>query len=258
MKYFEVKIYTTKEGIDPLTCILTDIGIAGFVIEDPQDFSELLEKKNSYDWDYVDESLMDLAHIETNITFYLDVNEEGNSKLQEVKRQIEKLKERTVPSSSFSPFGKVDFGSLVLETQLIADDEWKDKWKEYFKPAKVSDKIVIKPSWESYQKQEDDELVIEIDPGMAFGTGTHPTTSLCIRLMEKYMTQEDMILDVGCGSGILSIAAALLGAGKVLGIEIDPIAVAVSKDNVTLNGLDDKIEIQEGDLVKGLNFKACK
>ena len=110
MKYLRLKFIQQKNR--PATCILTDIGIAGFVIEDPQDFSELLEKKNSYDWDYVDESLMDLAHIETNITFYLDVNEEGNSKLQEVKRQIEKLKERTVPSSSFSPFGKVDFGSL--------------------------------------------------------------------------------------------------------------------------------------------------
>lgn len=253
MKYQEVKIYTTKEGIDPLTCILMDMGIAGFVIEDAEDFAEFLEKKNSYDWDYVDEGLMELAEVETNITFYLEDTVEAKHKLQGLREEVMKLKDREL-SGDISK--NQSFGRLYVEAQVVNDEDWKDQWKEYFKPTKITDKIVIKPTWEEYHKQAKDELIIEIDPGMAFGTGTHPTTSLCVRLLEKYMDHSDVVLDVGCGSGILSIAAALLGANRVLGVEIDPVAVSVSKDNVALNKLDDKIEIRKGDLTKGLEMKA--
>jgi ribosomal protein L11 methyltransferase len=214
-----------------------DMGIAGFAIEDAEDFHDLMNKKNSYDWDYVDESLMELANVETNITFYLEDSSENNSLLKVIQEKIASLKFRLV-------------------SKIVDDEDWKDNWKEYFKPAKVTDRIVIKPTWEEYDSQEN-ELVIEIDPGMAFGTGTHPTTSLCIRLLEKYIEPEkDTVLDVGCGSGILSIAAALLGAEDILAVDIDPIAVEVSKENIDLNGLTSKIQVKEGDLTKGLNVKA--
>jgi len=120
----------------------------------------------------------------------------------------------------------------------------------------VTDKIVIKPSWEEYEKEKQDDLIIEIDPGMAFGTGTHATTSLCLKLIEKYLKKGDFVLDVGCGSGILSIASSLLGAEKTLGVDIDPIAVAISRENVELNKLSETVEIIEGDLAKGVFFKA--
>lgn len=232
MKYIEVKIYTSQEGIDPLTCVLMDMGIAGFAIEDARDFQDLMNKKNSYDWDYIDESLMELEHVKTSVTFYLEETEAGRSILEQLKEKYE------------------------LVWKPVDDSEWKDNWKEYFKPAKITDRIVIKPTWEAYERKED-ELVIEIDPGMAFGTGTHPTTSLCVKLLEKYIEPEkDAVLDVGCGSGILAIASALLGAREILAVDIDPVAVTVTAENIKLNGLGNKIGVAEGDLTKGLEFRA--
>ena len=120
----------------------------------------------------------------------------------------------------------------------------------------MTEKIVIKPSWEEYEKENQDDLIIEIDPGMAFGTGTHATTSLCLKLIEKYLKKGDFVLDVGCGSGILSIASSLLGAEKTLGVDIDPTAVAIAKENVELNKLRESVDIIVGDLAKGVHFEA--
>ena len=234
MQYIEVKIFTSQENIDPLTCILMDMGIAGFAIEDARDFRDLMNKKNTYDWDYIDESLMELENVRTSVTFYLEESEES----RRILRQLQ---------------GK--YGSEMV-WKAVDDSDWKDNWKEYFKPAKITGRIVVKPTWEEYEPQED-ELVIEIDPGMAFGTGTHPTTSLCVKLLEKYIEgSKDTVLDVGCGSGILSVAAALLGARDVLAVDIDPVAAEVSRENVRLNGLSDKITVKEGDLTKGLDMQA--
>ena len=143
-----------------------------------------------------------------------------------------------------------------MESSYESDEEWKDKWKEYFKTSKMTDNIVIKPTWEEYEPEEN-EMVIEIDPGMAFGTGTHATTRMCVKLLEKYITsEEDKVLDLGCGSGILSIAAALLGSKHVYGVDIDPNAVAASAENVEMNGLSEVIEIAYGDVTEGLGMKA--
>lgn len=234
MQYIEVKIFTSQEEIDPLTCILMDMGIAGFAIEDARDFRDLMNKKNTYDWDYIDESLMKLENVRTSVTFYLEESEDS-------RRLIRQLQEKL---------------RLEMTWKTVDDSAWKDNWKEYFKPVKITDRIVVKPTWEEYEPGAD-ELVIEIDPGMAFGTGTHPTTSLCVKLMEKYIEgSKGAVLDVGCGSGILSIAAALLGAKNVLAVDIDPVAVEVSKENARLNRLSDKITVKEGDLTKGLNTQA--
>jgi ribosomal protein L11 methyltransferase len=175
---------------------------------------------------------MELEHIKTSVTFYLEDTDESRSMLEQLRGQYE------------------------LVAKSVEDSEWKDNWKAYFKPAKITDKIVIKPTWEDYEKS-DDELVIEIDPGMAFGTGTHPTTSLCVKFLERYSEPgKNDVLDVGCGSGILAIASALLGAKEVLAVDIDPVAVEVSKENVELNQLSHIIEVMEGDLTKGLRQKA--
>ena len=150
------------------------------------------------------------------------------------------------------------FPDLTVTENIVDDGDWKDKWKEFFKPTKVTDRIVVKPTWEEYTPKED-ELVIEIDPGMAFGTGTHETTSLCMKLMEKYLgehPEEKKILDVGCGSGILSICGALLGSREILGIEIDEDAVRVAHENVEENHVEDAVKVMQGDLTKGVDFKA--
>lgn len=252
MRYIEVKIHTTQEEIDLLTYILENMGIAGFAIDDPRDIKELLRKQNPHDWDYIDESLYDSENLRACITFYIDETEEGRNLFKRVQEKVDELKSGKAAEQDST----VDFSNIEMDWRLVDDIDWKDKWKEYFKTKKVSDLIVIKPTWESYEASEG-ELVIEIDPGMAFGTGTHPTTYLCIRLLEKYISKgEDSVLDIGCGSGILSIAAALLGASDVIAVDIDPTAVEVSENNVKLNNLSSKIQVMEGDLTKGLDVKA--
>ena len=255
MEYLEVKVYTTTKGIDPVSGIFLAAGVEGIVVEDPGDFYELMEKKNAYDWDYVDDDLVkDLKNKETNVTAYLEKTPEGYAQLKQIDEEIWKL-------STFDACAAFEdtvclLGRLKLCVRTVDDNDWKDNWKEYFKPVKITDRIVIKPSWEDYEKQEG-EIVIEIDPGAAFGTGKHPTTTMCIKALEKYIrTGESTVLDVGCGSGILSIAAVLLGARDVLGIDIDPLAVIVSKENAAFNKLEDRISIVEGDLTKGVDYKA--
>lgn len=271
MKYIEVTIHTEPNKIDLLTCVLMDMGIAGFVVSDPEDVDDFLNKEHDYDWDYVSDEVLHQKEEKPGITFYLDDDEAGRALLSRL-RDMAKQEQEDEGEESRSEERSEDraerhdeevsedraegVGPFELLFRNADDEEWKDNWKEYFKPARVTDRIVVKPSWESYEKQLDD-LVIEIDPGMAFGTGTHPTTSLCMRLLEKYIeSPDDVVLDVGCGSGILSIASALLGVKRTVGVEIDPVAVQVSKENVALNGLQQSIEIMEGDLTKGLELKA--
>jgi ribosomal protein L11 methyltransferase len=256
MQYIEIKIYTAPEETDPLTSILLDMGIAGLAVTDARDVQELMKKKNEYDWDYIDESLLNPARIRNNVTFYLDDTEEGRKTLDRIRTELCRVYPEP-PGPSDRPAGsRRNGGRLELVWKTVDDSEWKDNWKKYFKPAKITDRIVVKPTWEEYEPAAG-ELVIEIDPGMAFGTGAHPTTSLCVKLLEKYISPgEDTVLDVGCGSGILSVAAVLLGAGKVMAVDIDPVAVAVSKENIERNRMSDKITVLQGDLAKGVSVKA--
>lgn len=239
MNYTEWIIYTEKpEELEMVETILISNGIYDSVVNDPRDVRDLLEKKNSYDWDYVDESVLELENARPSVVLYIDDESEFKDSIHGIINEI-----------------KDKMTSTEVATNIVCDDDWKDKWKEYFKPTKVTDKLIVKPTWEEYQAK-DGEIVIEIDPGMAFGTGTHETTSLCLTLIEKYIKKDDSLLDVGCGSGILAIAAGLLGAGDVLGIEIDPVAVEIGKENVALNKLDSKVKVIYGDLTKGVDYKA--
>lgn len=252
MKYIQIDIKTSRAGIEPLLAALMEVGITDAVVEDPSDIDDLLDKKNDYDWDYVDESVLALRDKEPQVTVYMNDDDEGRAAAENLRHAVDGLKSQAASGL----FGEeADLGPLSVEMTLCDDSGWKDKWKEYFKPAKVGKTIVVKPTWEDYESQPG-EKVLKIDPGMAFGTGTHETTSLCIRLMEEYMKPGDKVLDVGCGSGILSIAGALLGAGEVLGIEIDPVAVDISKENIALNHVENVARAQYGDLTKGVDFKA--
>lgn len=252
MKYIQADIHVNREGIEPVVTALLEIGITDTVIEDPADIADLLEKKNDYDWDYIDESVLELENEEPKVTVFVEESDEGRAKLEEIKTAVAGLKRR----QEVGEFGEgADFGKLTVTASVEDDSQWKDNWKEYFKPAKVGRTIVVKPTWEEYEAKEG-EKIIEIDPGMAFGTGTHETTSLCIRLMEDYVKPGMKILDVGCGSGILSIAGALLGASEVLGVEIDPVAVEIAQENIKLNNIGDVAKAQYGDLTKGIDFKA--
>lgn len=252
MKFIEVKIYTSHEGIEPLTAMLMQKGITGITVDDPADVDELMEHKKEYEWDYIDQSLLDDKNREPVVYAYFDDTEEGRKQVQDLKLAIMMLKGKEMEGV----FGwDTSLGRLYAEDRVVDDSDWKDKWKEFFKPMKVTEKLVIKPTWESYEKTGD-EKVIEIDPGMAFGTGTHETTGLCLELIEKYLKQGQKVLDIGCGSGILSIAAALLGSGPVLAVEIDPDAVRTARENVAANGVENMVTVQEGDLTKDVEGKA--
>jgi len=253
MQYIKGTVYTSSTGIEIISDRLFGIGVVSLEINDPADFDELLNKKHGYEWDYIDETVMEQSHSEPSVSFYCDVDDAGKELCESIKAEVQKIAQEAKDGM----YGDIDMGRMVCEISVEDDSEWKDKWKEYFKPAHITDKIVVKPTWEEYTKQEG-ELVIEIDPGAAFGTGTHPTTTGCIVLMEKYLKPGAAVLDVGCGSGILAIAAKLLGAGDVLGIEIDPQAVEVGQENVRLNGFgeDGTVRVQYGDLTKGVQYKA--
>lgn len=247
MNYYEVKIYTSEEGIDAVSAVLTMLGHETFVIEDASVVDELLKKENSYDWDYVDDSVLAQKDAESRIVLYLEPEEDTEAVIEAIRQSVALLKEQDADGR---------FGRLAVESSYESDEAWKDKWKEYFKPARMTDHIVIKPTWEAFEAQEGD-MVIEIDPGMAFGTGTHATTRMCVKFLERFIeSPEDRVLDLGCGSGILSIAAALLGSEHVYGVDIDPNAVAASAENVEKNGQSHRVAIAYGDVTEGLGQKA--
>lgn len=243
MKYYEVKIYTNSEGIEPVSGVLEMIGQETFVIEDVSVVDEFLEKKNVYDWDYVDASVLEKK--ESSLTLYVEPEEAGET-IAMIRRAVADLKQRS---------GEL-YGRLSVEETLVDDASWKDNWKEYFKLAKITENIVIRPEWEEYTP-EAGEKIITINPGMAFGTGTHPTTGMCIQLLEKYIrSPQEVVLDLGCGSGILSVAAVLCGVGSVEAVDLDPNAVTASMENIEKNGMSDRITVREGDVTKGLGLQA--
>ena len=251
MKYIEVKIKTSKSGIDPVLAALMNIGINDAMIDDPDEILAMIASPGPSEW-YDESQIPDLSMIEPAVTVFFADDEEGRSKSNDVRKAIEELA-KSVAEGRYG--AEADLGELSVSAKVEDDVLWRDKWKEYFKPTKLSNNIVVKPTWCEYEPNEED-IVIEIDPGMAFGTGTHETTMLCIRMIEKYMHGGYKVLDVGSGSGILSIAAAKLGASDVLGIDIDEDAVRVSNENYELNGVSDRAKAIVGDLTVGVDYKA--
>ena len=149
----------------------------------------------------------------------------------------------------------IDTGEASVEITQVDDEDWANSWKAYYKPSKIGEKIVVKPTWEEYEKQEGD-IVVELDPGMAFGTGTHETTTMCIQALERNVKNDSVVFDIGCGSGILGISAAKLGACKVIGVDLDPVAVKVSKENIELNEVSNAMEARYGNLMDVVTEKA--
>jgi ribosomal protein L11 methyltransferase len=227
MNWTEVNIFTAADGIEPVCGCLLRIGITGFVIKDSRDFEEFLNNKTG-NWDYIDDDLMNLKDCETCVTVYLPENSQGADMLCSVKNEMTALKQRDTENK---------FGRLAVELSNVKEEDWANNWKQYFKPLTVGEKLVIKPSWESYQNH-DNKIVLEIDPASSFGTGQHNTTQLCLELLEKNLTQGDRILDIGCGSGILSIAGILLGAESAAAVDIDLNSVKTAKENANKNNID--------------------
>lgn len=244
MKYYEYKIFCSSDGAEKAAELLTEEGYLTFEVDDIQTAREMLSKKKTYEWDYFDEAL--LEEHEACVTLYFPYEDASVKDMDKIDGLMKKLRDEDADGSC---------GRLVTKKRVADDSEWKDEWKKYFKPSKITDDIVIKPSWEDYEAAPG-EKIIEIDPGMAFGTGTHATTKMCIRLIEQYLHEDDSFLDIGCGSGILSIAAGLTGCRNITAFDIDPDAVGASKENAAKNHMEDIISVFQGDVTKGTDIKA--
>ena len=243
MKWIEVTIKTTTEAVEAITNILDDLRTGGVMIEDPKDF--FFQKKNELDWDYVEEEVFNKRNSE-GVLIKTYISEERN-----VMELVETIKQKV---SALTGFG-IDIGEGSVSLGQVNEEDWANEWKKYYKPTKIGEKLVVKPTWEDYEVQDGD-LIIELDPGMAFGTGTHETTTMCMRELEKYVTEDSKVFDIGCGSGILAIAAAKLGAKDVIAVDLDEVAVKVAAENVAHNHVQDSVQVLHGNLIDVVSDKA--
>ena len=226
MEWIQVSIYTSSFGIEPVCGVLYNLGITGLEIEDYEDFKKFLDD-NRASWDYVDEKLAEEKSGETCIKLYLPDDAKGYETLNAVKTVIAALKDSDAQNQ---------LGRLVVSLGHVKEEDWCNNWKQYFKPLLVGENILICPDWEDVPCCEN-KTVFKINPGMSFGTGSHETTQLCIEEMEKHIEPGHVVLDLGCGSGILSIIAMLLGAKEATAIDIDSNAVKIALENAEKNGI---------------------
>ena len=226
MNWMQVDIFTTTEGIEPLGAALLEMGVTGYSVRDAADFEAFLAGKHGH-WDYIDDEVMKLRGAETALTVYFAENAQGNENLALLRQALERL--RTLDAQSL-------WGRLEYTLGSVCEEDWSTAWKKYYTPVKVGERLVVCPSWEQYAPHAG-EVIVKLDPGMAFGTGTHESTRLCMQLMERCIKPHARVLDVGCGSGILAVAALLLGAESAVGVDIDETAVQVAGENAALNGV---------------------
>ena len=246
MDWLEVSIYTTPEGIEPLCGRLYNLGITGGEIVDKDDFEDFLENNKQY-WDYVDEELREKMNGETRVKIYVSDNETGHNQLSAVRDDLVSFKSLDVENV---------FGSLRVEIDTMHEEDWENNWKQYFKPIYVGDRLVIKPEWENIP-DADGKIVFNIDPGMTFGSGQHETTRLCVETLDTTVKKGDKVLDLGCGSGILSIIALMLGAGEARAVDIDPNCKKIAYSNAALNGIgEDVYTVLDGNILIDEEFKS--
>ncbi len=240
MKWNRFTIDTTTEAVDLISCMLDEIGIEGIEIEDNVPLTE--EDTKGMFIDILPELPPDEG--KAKVSFYIDTEVNPDEMLKKVKEGLEELRMFT------------DVGSGEISRSQTEDKDWINNWKEYFKPFTVDD-ILIKPTWEKIPEEHKDKLLVEIDPGTAFGTGTHETTQLCIRQIKKYIKPGDRVLDVGTGSGILAITALKLGAGLAFGTDLDENAITASLENAERNNISrEQFEVVCGNIIDDENIQA--
>lgn len=242
MKWSEISIYTTNEAIEPVSHIMHEAGVAGIAIEDKKD---LVKKREDQFGEMYELNPADFPDEGVVVKAYLPINAQHANTVKSIQKKISEL-----------PLYQIDIGKNIVKVTEVKEEDWATAWKKYYHPVKVSERVTIVPSWEEYTPGSSCELIIELDPGMAFGTGTHPTTVMCIQALEKTVKQGDVVIDVGTGSGILSIAASLLGAEQVTALDLDEVAVEAARQNTTLNGVDDIVSVKQNNLLEGIDENA--
>ncbi|WP_341278427.1 50S ribosomal protein L11 methyltransferase [Paenibacillus sp. FSL H8-0537] len=243
MKWHELTISTTEQAIEMISNFLHERDADGVSIEES---GTLNKERDTSLGQWYETPLNDIPEGHAVIKGYFSEGTDIAALKAELVAPIEQLRE----------FG-IDPGDYEITSQMVDEEDWATAWKQYFKPLKVSETLTIKPTWEEYEAAPN-EKIIELDPGMAFGTGTHPTTSLCLQTLESVIKGGEEIIDVGTGSGILAIGACRLGASRVLALDLDPIAVTSATENVRLNGLEEQVEVKLSDLLGVLGGKGAR
>lgn len=230
MNWTQIKITCNTKDLEKVKAIMSVISDS-LVIED---YSDLRENASVYYGDLIEESLLEIDTDIAKVSFYLEEEKNPGDYLAFLKTRFE-----------------AENISYKEEVNRIGSEDWENEWKKYYEPVKPGKKIVVVPAWQKYEKKDGEET-IKMDPGAAFGSGTHESTKLCLRLLEKYMQKGDRVLDIGTGSGILSISAITLGATHATALDLDPQCVISAKENIELNGFEDKIEVRQSDLLSSL------
>ena len=236
MEWLELKIDTSPSGLDAVTELLERQGVTGVMIDDEGDFKDFLEHNRQY-WDYVDEELLREKAGVSRVTFYLERDEAALDVIARVRMAMSDLKK-----------ARPECGPLLLTIDNVADADWENNWKKFYKPMEIGERLLVVPQWE--EARDDGRVKLVLNPGLTFGTGSHATTRLCLQALDKYIRGGEKILDLGCGSGILSIAALVLGAKEAFACDIDEKCVDVAYENAALNGVGkDRYTVRWGDVL---------
>ena len=236
MKWLEVHIDTNHQGLEQVEAFLSGQGIDSVVIDDEGEFQDFLENNHQY-WDYVDEDLMAAEKGKSRVTFYLEANEDGFSTLAQVRVALAEFKER-----------HPECGSLLMTLDNLEESDWENNWKQFYKPMEIGDRLIVIPEWEN--ADIGDRVPLILNPGLTFGTGSHATTRLCLKALEQRVHGGERVLDLCCGSGILSIAALKLGAAHAFACDIDDKCQDVAYENAALNGIGkDVYTVRTGDIL---------
>lgn len=239
MEWIECKAEVERDAIEIISGVLIESGVGGFQIEDDKELQEFLSDKDR-NWDYAEDSLYEQQREEIIFTFYVSNNDYGLELLANVRSNL----------LFASKQSDIDISKVEFKTVNVDEDTWLNEWKKYYKPFKIGERVIIRPSWEEYSPK-DNEVVFNIEPGHVFGTGQHDSTRMCIEQLEKYVKEEDVILDLGCGSGILSIIGLLLGSKFAYAVDIDANAKGVAYENASLNNIDtSKYQVEAGNILE--------
>ena len=236
MDWLELKIDTSHAGLDAVTELLEQQGVTGVMIDDEADFQSFLENNRQY-WDYVDEELLAQKKGVSRVTFYLERNENALGTVAAVRIAMAVLKKE-----------HPEYAPMLLTMEDVADEDWENNWKQFYKPMEIGNRLLVVPEWEEAHGGERVKLVL--NPGLTFGTGSHATTRLCLQALDTHIHGGESVLDLGCGSGILSIAALRLGAARAFACDIDEKCVDVAYENAALNGIGkDRYTVRWGDVL---------
>ena len=243
MEWLEVHIDTNHAGLEPLEIFLSANGVDGVVIDDEQDFQSFLENNHQY-WDYVDEDLEKAMKGKSRITFYLPADGDGFAQLARLRTALQGFRAAHA--------GKC--GTLLMTLENLQDADWENNWKQYYKPMEIGERLLVIPEWEQEAVKEQakyaGKVPLILEPGLTFGTGSHATTRLCLTALEETIQGGETVLDLGCGSGILSIAALRLGAASAKAVDIDDKCLTVAYENAALNGIGkDRYTVLVGDVL---------